>query len=202
MTSSNHFSGNKIVQASQVATLILSFSDEFISLMKEKTGNLPLVDFDEDWLSPCEQTRKDDCVHWQPVPITSQKPLTFDNLEEALEISLHPDIKDYFTTIYSEAVEAICEEGALSLLFAWNEDDFYRLQENIIGHILMKQKLKQAPTIFFAVTDEEDIIISIMNETGEVWVERVGCKPHKKMANSLSDFIKTLKPALAKDLTI
>ena len=194
MTSSNHFSGNKIVQASQVATLILSFSDEFISLMKEKTGNLPLVDFDEDWLSPCEQSRKDDYVYWQPVPIPSQKSLTFNNVEEALEISLHQDIKDYFTTIYSETVEAVCEEGALSLLFAWSEDDFYRLQENIIGHILMKQRLKQDETIFFAVTDEEDMIISVDNNNGEVWVERVGCKPHKKISDSLVEFIRQLTP--------
>jgi SecY interacting protein Syd len=58
----------------------------------------------------------------------------------------------------------------------------------------MKQKLKQAETIFFAVTDEEDMIISLDNISGEVWVERVGCKPHKKLSNSLVEFISQLTP--------
>ncbi len=50
--------------------------------------------------------------------------------------------------------------------------DFERLQQNLIGHILMKQKLKQAITLFFAVTDEDDIILSVNNNTGEVWAEK------------------------------
>ena len=58
----------------------------------------------------------------------------------------------------------------------------------------MKQKLKQAETVFFAVTDEEDMIISLDNSSGEVWVERVGCKPHKKLSDSLVDFISQLTP--------
>jgi SecY interacting protein Syd len=70
------------------------------------------------------------------------------------------------------------------------------LQENIIGHILMKKRLKQENTIFFGVTNEDDMILSINNETGAVWVERVGCKAHKKLADSLNDFIRQLTPAL------
>ena len=58
----------------------------------------------------------------------------------------------------------------------------------------MKQRLKQTETVFFAVTDEEDIIISIDNANGEVWVERVGCKPHKKLSDSLANFIEQLTP--------
>ena len=40
------------------------------------------------------------------------------------------------------------------------------------------------------------MILSINNESGEVWVERVGCKAHKKLAESLNDFICQLTPAL------
>ena len=58
----------------------------------------------------------------------------------------------------------------------------------------MKQKLKQPISIFFAVTDDEDFILSINNESGEVWVERVGCIPHKKVADNLTSFIATLEP--------
>ncbi len=111
-------------------------------------------------------------------------------------LTLHKDIKSYFTSLYSESLDALCDEGGLSLLFAWNKKDFERLQENLIGHILMKRRLKQQETIFFAVTDEEDIIISLDNATGEIWVERVGCKPHKKLSNSLAQFISQLTPVV------
>jgi SecY interacting protein Syd len=84
----------------------------------------------------------------------------------------------------------------LSLLFAWNKDDFERLQENLIGHILMKRRLKQEETVFFAVTDEEDMIISVDNASGSVWVERVGCKPHKQLSDSLAQFISQLTPVV------
>ena len=57
------------------------------------------------------------------------------------------------------------------------------------------KKMKQE-TVFFAVTDEEDMIISIENATGAVWVERVGCKPHKKLSDSLTQFISQLIPII------
>ena len=158
------------------------------------------------WLSPCEDAYTNISteykalpsgeVYWRPVDIERGHKLNFDNVETALEMTLHPDIKTYFTTLYSENLDATCEEGNLSLLFAWNKDDFQRLQENLIGHILMKQRLKQAETVFVAVTDEEDMIISVENDTGTVWVERVGCKPHKKLADSLAQFINTLTPIM------
>jgi len=61
----------------------------------------------------------------------------------------------------------------------------------------MKQRLKQAETVFFAVTDEEDMIITINNETGAVWVERVGCEPHKKLADSLAQFLTNIIPRVS-----
>ena len=109
---------------------------------------------------------------------------------------MHDSIKQYFTCYYAESVDAECEEGRLSLLFPWNQDDFARLQENIIGHILMKRKLKQPETVFFAVTDQEDFILSIENETGAVWVEQVGKAPHKKLSDNLTDFIQQLTPVI------
>jgi SecY interacting protein Syd len=198
MTSSNH------VKTDLVETL-QQFANQFLRKHQELHLNFPKIEQDEQWPSPCEIFNDSNEVdklgllpgevYWQPVTIEKEM-LNFDNVESALEMTLHSDIKTYFTTLYSETLDANCEEGNLSLLFAWNKDDFLRLQENLIGHILMKQRLKQAETIFFAVTDEEDMIISIDNNTGEVWVERVGCKPHKKLADSLVQFIKQLTPII------
>lgn len=182
------------------------FAQEFISHYQKKHFHLPKIEKDEDWPSPCEvltdvnenidSVLSLNEVFWQPFTIEKEQGLSFENVERALELTLHSDIKTYFTTLFSESLDASCEEGQLSLLFAWNKDDFQRLQENIIGHILMKQRLKQKETVFFAVTDEEDMIISIDNEIGSVWVERVGCEPHKMLAPTLADFIEKLTPEL------
>lgn len=200
MTSSNQTKTNLVETLQQ-------FTKQYINQYRVTHSHLPKIEQDAEWPSPCEVSYANgdaenshllaEEVYWQPAQIDNEQGVNFDNVESALEMILHPDIKTYFTTLYSENLDAACEEGNLSLLFAWNKDDFQRLQENLIGHILMKQRLKQAETIFFAVTDEEDMIISIENDTGSVWVERVGCAPHKKLADSLTQFISNLSPIVA-----
>lgn len=197
MTSSNPIKTNLV-------DILQQFSKQYVNQYRDVHSHLPKIKQDDEWSSPCEIPYENSEVEhahlstgqvfWQPINIEKEQGLDFDNVESALALNLHPDIKTYFTTLYSESLDASCEEGNLSLLFAWNKDDFQRLQENLIGHILMKQRLKQAETVFFAVTDEEDMIISIDNNTGSVWVEQVGCKPHKKLADSLALFISKLVP--------
>ena len=197
-----------------LADKLWHFADSYIESYQKSHGHLPLAEQDPDWPSICQQglfmppesaakdnnqqevsqqETKEQQILWQPV--SADNSLSFDNIESALELVLHPDIKTYFTAFHSDPLEAVCGEGRLSLLFSWNESDFHRLQENIIGHILMKQKLKQRITIFFGVTDEEDIILSLDNDTGAIWVERVGCEPHKKLADSMVEFVTGLTPA-------
>ncbi len=192
MTSSNSLNVNN-----NLSKTLQEFASQYIKNYQDSHEHLPQMEQDEQWPSPCEQveTAGNGHVFWQPVVIDDEQ-LSFDNVESALNLTLHQDIKTYFTTLYSDSLDAKCHEGGLSLLFAWNHDDFQRLQENLIGHILMKQRLKQEETIFFAVTDEEDTIISIANNTGAVWVERVGCKPHKKLADSIVEFISQLTPVV------
>ncbi len=193
MTSSNQLNEN-------LEQILQTFAEKYIANYQQTHNGLPSIEKDEEWPSPCEQGTKEEGttelpeVFWQPAAINENEQLSFENVESALELTLHKDIKSYFTSFYSESLDALCTEGGLSLLFAWNKNDFERLQENLIGHILMKRRLKQQETIFFAVTDEEDIIISMDNATGEIWVERVGCKPHKKLSDSLAQFISQLTP--------
>ena len=195
MTSSNQSN-------EQLAEKLRQFSEQYITVYQQKHGCLPTIEHDDEWPSPCEinATKRPILpqgeVYWQPVNVEKSEELSFTNVESALELTLHDDIKTYFTTLYSESIEAKCTEGELSLLFAWNKDDFERLQENLIGHILMKRRLKQEETVFFAVTDEEDMIISVDNVSGSVWVERVGCKPHKQLSVSLAQFISQLTPVV------
>ena len=161
--------------------LVWRFSQDYLQDYQQRFQHLPITE---------QGVHQDIFSLWQPIKVTET--LTFDNVEAALEVKLHHDIKAYFTAIYSDSLDASCVEGDLSLLFAWNLKDFARLQENIIGHILMKIKLKQKLTVFFAMTDDDDHIISISNDTGAVWVEKVGCEPHKKLADTLAGFIEQL----------
>ncbi|WP_286262458.1 SecY-interacting protein [Thalassotalea atypica] len=175
---------------------LLGFAQQYVQAYQTQYSHLPLIEHDDEWPSPCfVSTFKEgeaDC--WQPIAI--EESLSLSNVEKALELNLHLDIKEFFTTLYSDSLDASCEHGDLSLLFLWSEPDFERLQENIIGHVLMKQKLKQELTIFFGVTNEEDLILSVKNDNGEVWVERVGKEPHKKLADSLTEFIGLLTPRI------
>ena len=115
--------------------VVWRFSQDYLQAYQEKFTHLPIIEQDQEWLSPCEQgIHQENYSLWQPVSIDNE--LTFDNVESALEITLHSDIKEYFTSIYCDSLDSTCDEGNLSLLFAWNNDDFARLQENIIGHIL------------------------------------------------------------------
>ena len=58
----------------------------------------------------------------------------------------------------------------------------------------MKKRLKQEPTLFFALTDEDDFVLSVLNSTGEVVLEQVGRPPKKVISPSLPEFIATLRP--------
>ena len=183
--------------AQQVKQALLQFANQYTLAHREKHGQLPTIERDADWPSPCLQGQQDqDNDFWRPVEVNDGLSVetSFDNVEQALEMELHQDFKAYFTSIYSESLAATCEHGGLELLFIWSKDDLARLQENIIGHVVMKRRLKQQVSLFFAVTDEEDNILVLNNETGEVFVEQVGREPSRKLADSLAEFIEQLTP--------
>lgn len=182
MTSSN----------SQMFEVLQQLFNCFILEHKKKYQCLPKVEFDNEWVSLCQEGKPDDdgFIQWQPVQIT--KKVRFDNVERGLNTSLNKEYIDYFSCFFSESLPVSFKGEYLELLFAWSEKDIERLQENIIGHVLMKQKLKQDVTLFFAVTDRDDTIISVNNSTGEVWLERVGAEPHEKLSHSIHDFLSGL----------
>jgi len=175
----------------QLNTTLWQFCQSYLNTYQEKEVDFPLAEIDPHSSSPCEIKHVDEHnTTWQPIKI--EQTLNFDNIRTALDIEIHDDVDTYFCSVYANSIPAQCSDGKLTLLFAWNFEDFQRLQENIIGHIMMKKRMKQALTIFFAVTDEEDMILSINNESGAIWVEQIGCEPHKKLADSMSEFISSL----------
>lgn len=141
--------------------------------------------------SPCQYGEiVDQQVAWWPVMQT--EPLDFSGLEHALELQLHPDIKSFYSTAFGGGLRLQHQRGLMELLMPWHQADTERLQQNIIGHVLMKRRLKQQITIFFAVTDDEDLMLSLHNNSGEVYLERVGSEVSEKLAGSLAEFLQLL----------
>ena len=178
-----------------MALTISAQLDKFVSSYVEQAEGLKIA-FDSEWPSPCYETTAQDgeLVRWSP---TLQSPVqSFSNVEEALSLKLNPDYCEYFTRYYSDNLKANAPQGRCELLQVFNFEDFERLQQNLIGHLLMKQRLRQAPTLFFGLTDEEDFILTVVNESGKVALEQVGKEPSQILAPSLAVFIEQLTPAI------
>jgi len=180
-----------------VKTALQEFIDAYL-IEAVKTGKeLPNVEFDPEWLSECqkESVGLDGRVGWQPV--RQRQPVDFGGLENALEVPIHPDVKEFYGSFWSGSLEATCKEGHVSLIQLWNPQDFDRLIENLIGHALAKRRLRQPFTVFFANTEpDSEFFLSIDNDTGAVLLEAPGLPPRRKVDACLSDFINRLEPSL------
>lgn len=131
-------------------------------------------------------------VAWWPV--RQQQPLDFSGLEQGLELELHQSLKDFYSLYWGGELTLQHEKGRATLLLLWHPADFIRLQQNLIGHVLMKRRLKQRETIFFAVTDEDDTMLSVLNSTGEVYLEHTGVEVKTLLAADLTSFLRQLRP--------
>lgn len=151
--------------------------------------------FDPEWRSPCERSVDDESglVHWYPV---RQEPaVDFRGLANALEAPVHPDIKAYYGSYWSGHFEAKSKEGHVSLIQLWNPEDFDRLIENLVGHLLVKQRSKQPFTVFFANTEPDaELFLSIDNQSGKVLLEEPGRAPIREVETDIASFIDRLTP--------
>jgi SecY interacting protein Syd len=157
--------------------------------------------FDPEWRSPAEigepiETAEGTLIAWRPTP---RHPDTvggdFTPLERALEITIHPDIKAYYGAYWSAGLEAEAVDGHVSLLFLWNTEDIARLNENLIGHALSKQRAKCPMSVFFACTEpDSELFLSVDNDSGAVLLEKPGFKPVRQVADSLAGFLESLVP--------
>lgn len=158
-----------------------------------------MVKFDAQWPSPClvdpDNVAKDHWVKWQPISRQTDPSANLHHLGTALEVKIPEIIEHFYCAYYADHLAVNLDGRVMTLLQVWNEEDFVRLQENIIGHVLMKRRLKQPDTIFIGVTDDDEELISIIPSSGEVVFEYVGRTPHQIVANSLQEFIRYLTVA-------
>lgn len=155
---------------------------------------------DPQWRSPCEVGEPHawpdgtQVVRWRPVARRYAE--DFAGLENALETTIHPDIKAYYGAFWSGGLEARASEGHVSLILLWNPADADRLVENLIGHAMAKQRARAPFSVFFACTEaNSELFLSVENDSGRVLLERPGRKPLRTVAESLAAFLSELEPA-------
>lgn len=161
-----------------------------------QSGGLPARDFDAEWRSPCETDWQDGpTVHWQPCRREVAGSLA--NVATGLEVVLHPSLYGYYDHWFAGPLLFMFKGLRIELTLPWNEDDYLRLQENLIGHALMQRQLRLPLTFFVAATRSEQHIISLDNATGEVLYEALGKRERRVLAASLPLFLQRLEPLRA-----
>ena len=164
-------------------------------LWQKNKPSLLVQRFDPDWPSPCQVGDVlDGEIQWQP--IKREPAVDLSNIEQALEIQLHPSIVDLFCSAYADCISCLCNEHPIDLIQVWNEEDFKLLQENMIAHFMMQKRLKQPASMFIASCTDEMQIISILNETGQVQLETLGKGQEAVLAENLADFLAELQPVM------
>jgi len=177
--------------ASALKGFVARYTDEFPDLYEIH---------DPQWRSPCEVGEPHawpdgtQVVRWRPVARRYAE--DFAGLENALETTIHPDIKAYYGAFWSGGLEARANEGHVSLILLWNPADADRLVENLIGHAMAKQRARAPFSVFFACTEaNSELFLSVENDSGRVLLERPGRKPLRTVAESLAAFLSELEPA-------
>lgn len=176
------------------STALRSFTQRYIDLWQQQTGHLPMSEELYGVPSPCIVETGDDQVFW--LPKAFQPEATLSNIERALEIQLHPDINDFYTQQYAGDMQADLGDHRFTLLQVWSEDDFIRLQENLIGHLVTQKRLKLSPTLFLATTASEMTMASLCNVSGNVVLEQFGSGKRTLLASTLGHFLDALRPVL------
>lgn len=184
----------RITMDQNVSTALNSFTQRYIDLWQQQTGHLPASDELYGVPSPCIVKTQDSQVFWSPQPFVAEANLA--NIERALEIQLHPDIHEFYTRQYAGDMKADLGDHRFTLLQVWSEDDFIRLQENLIGHLVTQKRLKLSPTLFLATTESEMTMASLCNVSGNVVLEEFGSGKRTLLASTLVHFLDALRPVL------
>lgn len=168
------------------------FTNRFCHAWREQVGGWPASEELYGVPSACIVTTTGDDVRWQPQPFAPENDLGA--VERAMDIALQPAAHQFYTTQFAGDMPALLGSQSLTLLQAWSEDDFQRVQENLIGHLVTQKRLKLSPTLFLATTPDEMEVVSLCNLSGEVVLEKIGTKQRKILAPSLISFLNDLEP--------
>ncbi len=161
---------------------------------------LPRQPFDAQWVSPCQEgpPGPDGSIAWRPR--RRLEPPDWGGLERALGAALHPDVADYYGSYWSDCIPVRAQQGGAMLIQVWNERDFERLVENLLGHALQKMRRREPLTLFVGCTDESELTLCVDNASGAVLLEQPGQAPLRQLAPDLAGFLAGLKPCAQSDV--
>ncbi len=171
----------------------------YVENCQRVSGSLPTQKYDPAWSSQCQVGEPDatGMIRWRPRERDTDA--DFSGLERALGVEIHPHIKSFYGSYWGNTMELAADEGGLTLIQIWNNDDFDRLVENIIGHAMAKQRVDASLTIFIACADEGELMLSVENETGRIVLEEPGNRPIREVSSSLAEFLDRLHPLADSD---
>jgi len=178
--------------AHSVAEALFAFSQRYLDAYQAEHQHLPENTELVDWVSPCVEQKLSQSVYWKPV--AREVVADFKNVENGIEIALHEDIHAFYGSQFSADMEVTWNDNWLNLLQVWSDEDFERLQENILGHLVMQRRLKQKPTVFIATTEDEMEVVSICNLTGNVILETLGTDKRQVLSEDVAGFLQQLEP--------
>lgn len=176
-----------------IANQLKQLHQHYAEQVQARTNKLPLIDHDPQWPSPCEQGTVNEQGFIQYQAIARQPSANLNDLAKALEVEFPDALSQFYGCFFSGPIHVQLDDHHIELLQVWNEDDYDLLQQNITGHVLMKRKLKQAETVFIGLTEQDDLLITVLLETGQVCLEYVGKKPHHVLAENIEEFLNALK---------
>lgn len=172
---------------SAVQQALQDFTTRFCQAWNDHGGSLPASRELAGIASPCISQTVGETVYWQPRPFTLTADLSA--VERALDISIRPEAHAFYTTQFAGDMPGCWEGLNFTFLQPWSEDDFTRVQENLIGHLVTQKRLRLSPTLFIATLDSETEIIALCNVTGEVIVETLGRRERRILAPGLAYFL-------------
>ncbi|WP_392552355.1 SecY-interacting protein [Orbus wheelerorum] len=170
---------------------LIFFTKRYIDIWQDTVNHNPKSSELYGMPSPCIKDTIDLAIFWLPI---RPSPHTLNIVEEVINIRIHDDAHLFYGTQYAGDMKAQWNHLSLSLLQIWSDDDFSRLEQNIIAHLTMQKRLKRRPSIFIATTDDETEIVSIDNQTGNVILEKLITNETDVLADDLDAFLSSLKP--------